>query len=88
MEDEEFLKFLDSMPIADKNFFELEKYSAMMISYLHWENREHYFKLIEKLLDGPIHFFELRKKDRAINDAGESLQANLILLEPNEKYNL
>ena len=83
--DEEFVKFLDSMPIADENFFELEKYSAMMISHLHWENREHYFELIEKLLNGPMHFLELRKKYQAINDAGESLEANLILLEPDAK---
>lgn len=39
--DEEFVKFLDSLPIPDENFFELQKYSAMMISHLHWENREH-----------------------------------------------
>ena len=73
------------MPIADENFFELEKYSAMMISHLHWENREHYFELIEKLLNGPMHFLELRKKYQAINEAGESLEANLILLEPDGK---
>ena len=83
--DEEFVKFLDSMPIADENFFELQKYSAMMISHLHWENREHYFELIEKLLNGPMHFLELRKKYQAINEAGESLEANLILLEPDGK---
>jgi len=83
--DEEFVKFLDSMPIPDENFFELEKYSAVMISHLHWENREHYFELIEKLLNGPMHFLELRKKYQAINDAGESLEANLILLEPAPK---
>ena len=73
------------MHTADENFFELGKYSAMMISHLRWENREHYFELIEKLLNGPMHFLELRKKHRAINDAGESLQANLILLQPNER---
>ena len=83
--DEEFVKLLDSMPIPDENFFELEEYSAMMISHLHWENREHYFELIEKLLNGPINFLELRKKHRAINDAVESLEAELIILEPNEK---
>ena len=38
LSDEEFVKLLDSMSIADENFFELQKYSAMMISYLHWEN--------------------------------------------------
>ena len=32
-----------------------------------------------------MHFLELRKKHRAINDAGESLEANLILLEPNKR---
>ena len=74
------------MPIPDENFFELEEYSAMMISHLHWENREHYFELIEKLLNGPINFLELRKKHRAINDAVESLEAELIILEPNKKY--
>jgi len=83
--DEEFVKFLDSMAIPDENFFELQKYSAMMISHLHWENREHYFELIEKLLNGPMHFLELRKKYQAINDAEESLEANLILLEPDGK---
>ena len=56
-----------------------------MISHLHWESREHYFELIEKLLNGPIHFLELKKKHQAINEAGEGLEADLILLEPNEK---
>ena len=32
--DEEFVKFLNSMPIPDENFFELEAYSAMIISHL------------------------------------------------------
>jgi ATP-dependent exoDNAse (exonuclease V) beta subunit len=83
--DEKFVKFLDFMPIADENFFELQEYSAMMISHLHWENREHYFELIEKLLNGPMDFLELRKKHRAINDVVESLEAKLILLEPNKR---
>lgn len=73
------------MPIPDENFFELEKYSAMMISHLHWEDREHYIELIEKLLNGTINFLELRKKHRTIKDAVESLEAELIFLEPNEK---
>ena len=58
------------MPIPNENFFELEKYSAMMISHLHWENRDHCFELIEKLLNNSMHFLELRKKYQAINDAG------------------
>ena len=57
----------------------------MIISHLHWENREQYFELIEKFLNGPINFLPLRKKHRAINNAGEILQAELILLEPNPK---
>ena len=81
--DEEFPKLLDSIP--DENFLELEAYSAMIICHLHWENREHYFELIEKLLNGPINFLQLRKKHRAINNAGEMLEAGLILLEPNPK---
>ena len=81
---EEFVKSLDcSRP--DENFFELRAYSVMMICHLHWENREHYFELIEKLLNGPISFLALRKKHRAINNAGEMLEAELILLEPNPK---
>ena len=36
LSDEEFVKLLDPMPIPNENFFELEKYSAMMISHLHW----------------------------------------------------
>ena len=58
--DEEFSKFLDSRP--DENFLELEAYSAMIICHLHWENREQYFEFIEKLLNGPINFLQLRKK--------------------------
>ena len=83
--DEEFVQFLDSLPRPDENFFELQNYSAMLCSHLHWENREHYFELIEKLLNGPLHFLELREKYQAINDAQESLEANLILLEPDAK---
>lgn len=55
----------------------------MVISHLHWENREHYFE--EKLLNGPMNFLELRKKHRAINEVVERLEADLILLEPNER---
>jgi DNA-binding Lrp family transcriptional regulator len=80
---EEFLKSLNSKP--DENFYELLGYSAMISCHLHWENREDYFELIEKLLNGPLHFLELREKHRAIGDAVEYLEADLILLEPNEK---
>lgn len=68
------------MPLVDENFFELEKYSAMMISHLHWKNQEHYFELIEKLLNGLIHCLELRKNYQAINEAGKSLELEIILL--------
>jgi len=83
LSEEEFLKSLDSRP--DENFFKLQAYSVMTICHLHWENREHYFELIDKLLNGPINFLPLRKKHRAINNAGEMLEAELILLEPNPK---
>ena len=81
--EEEFIKLLASRP--DKNFWELVAYSAMIICHLHWKNKEQYFELIEKLLNGPINFLPLRKKHRAINNAGEMLEAELILLEPNPK---
>lgn len=80
--DEEFLKFLDQ---PDEICSELQTYSVMLISHLHWENREHYFELIEKLIHGPINFLQLRTKHRAINDTREMLEAGLILLEPNPK---
>ena len=80
----DFLDFLDFRP--DESFLESEVYSAMIICHLHWENRDHYFELIEKLLNGPINFLSLRKKHRAINDAVEMLEDELILLEPNPKY--
>ena len=70
---------------SKKDFLKLRKYSAMMIGHLQWENRNQYFKLIEKLLNGPINFLDLRKKHRSINDAVERLESELILLEPNEK---
>ena len=57
----------------------------MLISHLHGENREQYFEWIAKLFNEPIHFLELRKKHRAMNDAGERLEAEFILLEPNSK---
>ena len=57
----------------------------MIICHLQWENREQYFELIEKLLNGPINLLQLRKKHRSINNAGERLEAGLILLEPNPK---
>jgi len=41
--------------------------------------------LIEKLVNGPINFLPLREKHRAINNAVEMLEAELILLEPNPK---
>ena len=61
--DEEFVKFLDSMPIADENFFELEKYSAMMISHLHWENREHYFEHNQAMSQLSSHSYKRSQKD-------------------------
>jgi hypothetical protein len=81
--EEEFLKLLESTP--DENFFELQKYSVMIISHLQWENQEEYFELIEKLINGPIDFLDLREKRRAINDAEEGLEVDFILLEPNQK---
>ena len=35
-----------------------------------------------------MHFLELRKKYRAINEARESLRANLIFLEPNVLFDI
>lgn len=70
-----------------EDFFELREYSAMMIAHLHWGNREHYFELIEELLNGPINFLLLRKKYRSVSDAVERLEAELIILEPLETYN-
>jgi hypothetical protein len=81
--EEDFFKLLELKP--DENFFELRDFSIMMTCHLYWENREHYFELIEKLLNGPIRFLELRKKHQAINDALQILQEKLILLEPNQK---
>lgn len=83
LSDEEFRKLSGSR--ADENFYELQTYTAMMICHLHWENRHQYFELIEKLLNGPIKFLELRKKHRAINNAGERLESEFILLQPNPK---
>jgi hypothetical protein len=77
LSDEEFLKLLEFEP--DENFYELRDYSILRKCHLHWESREHYFELIEKLLNEPINFLDLRKKYQAINDAGERLQAELIL---------
>lgn len=67
------------------DFLKLREYSVLVVGHLQWENRNQYFKLIEKLLNGPINFLDLRKKHRVGNDARESLEAELILLEPNEK---
>jgi hypothetical protein len=71
--------------IADENSLELLSYSIMMVSHFHWENRYEYFKLIEKLLNGPISFEDLTEKYEAINKAVEALQAELIVLEPDPK---
>ena len=87
LSDQEFFK-LPSFP-PDKNFFKVRKYSIMLISHLQWENREQYFELIEKLLNGPLNgpidFWELKKKEQLINKAVERLEAELILFEPNPK---
>ena len=78
-------KLLDYTSDDDENFFELQKYSAMIVCHLHWENREHYFELIEKLLNGPIALLQLREKYQAIENAVEMFEDELILLEPNIK---
>jgi hypothetical protein len=41
--------------------------------------------LIEELLNGPIGFLKLRNKHRSVSDSVERLEAELILLEPNQK---
>jgi hypothetical protein len=69
-----------------EDLFELLEYSAIIINHLHLENRTQYFELIEQFLNGPIDFLDLRNKHQSINDAGKHLQLELILLEPNEKY--
>jgi hypothetical protein len=38
--------------------------------------------LVEKLVNGPIGFLELREKHRAINDAGEGLETDFIFWNP------
>lgn len=68
---------------AQKDFFELCDYTILLINHLHWENREHYFELIEEFLNEPIKFLSLSDKHKAINEAGERLEGELILLEPN-----
>ena len=83
LSDKEFFQLLDSY--SNENFFELQAYSIMLISHLHWENREQYFELIEILLTGPFDFLPLIKKYRAINEIGKRLEAEVILLEPNPK---
>jgi hypothetical protein len=69
-----------------KDFLKLREYSAMMISHLNWENRAHYFELIEELLNGPINFLHLRKKYQSVSNAVERLEGELILLDPMEPY--
>jgi hypothetical protein len=69
-----------------EDFFILLKYSAMMEVSLNWQNREHYVELIEKLLNGPLHFLALRQKFQAVSDAVERLEAELLLLERVEPY--
>ena len=71
--------------LSDEDFLELQEYRVRLISHLHWQNQEHYFELIEELLNGPIGFLKLRKKHRAINDAVERLEADLILFEPDDR---
>ena len=68
---------------SENGFFALREYSAILINHLHWENREHYFELIEEFLNEPINFLPLRKKHQSVKQAGKSLQGELILLEPN-----
>lgn len=58
---------------SDKEFLEISKYRTILICQLDWKNREQYFELIQKLLDGPIDFLKLRRKHKSIDRAGESL---------------
>ena len=48
--------------LSDEDFFELCEFSVMLMSHLHWENRDHYFELIDEFLNGPIDFLKLKKK--------------------------
>jgi hypothetical protein len=70
---------------SKKDYSELREYSTMMANHLHWENRSQYLELIEQFLNGPIKLLNFKKKYQLINDASERLEADLILLEPNEK---
>jgi hypothetical protein len=71
---------------SPEDFLKLRDLSALMIGYLHWQNREHYLELIEELLNGSIHFLPLRKKYTSINRAVELLEAELIFLDPIKPY--
>ena len=70
--------------LSYEDFLEFCEFSVMLMSHLHWENRDHYFELINELLNGPIEFFKLRRKHRAISDAVKRLESDLIFFEPNE----
>lgn len=76
-------EFIDSK--GTEKCLELRIYSLLMVSHFHWENREQYIELIEKLLNGPIYFEELRERYEAIDTAVKTLEAKLILFEPNPK---
>lgn len=67
----------------NENSLELENYSIMMIEHLHWENRAHYFELIETILESSTGLLNFKAKCMAIEKAGQVLQTQLIILEPN-----
>jgi len=75
--------------ISTPEDLELEAYSFMFISYLHWANRTSYFELIEKFLDNSSYEsnydLDLLEKYSLIKDAGQRLQTELILVDVNEK---
>lgn len=68
------------LPLGEQ-YSEYKNYSAMMENHLHWENRGHYFELIEKFLRSPLSFLDLSQKYKTIMNAQKMLESEFILLE-------
>ena len=87
----ELLKLKYSHALTSKQQSELNTYSCVLDGQLDWEAKEQYIDLLQKLISGKINSFKFYIKFKERNELNadilDSLEANFLLLSPQEKSN-
>jgi hypothetical protein len=87
----ELLKLKHSLVniLTSKEKSELNEYSSVLDNTLDWETKKQYIDLLEKLISGKINSFkfysEFKERNELNGEISDSLEANFLLLSPQEK---